>query len=154
MWTVTGLVDGVRRELESRVVEREEPPSLEQVRDAAAELPRAERLIRYLDAESGITRDNPRFVRSFDAVQRWSAQAAAESRDYPAVRDRFVSLVDAEEALGYFSSPPSQHPGHPDSVVWHAHTMVVVSVPDGVQQIDLDYRPEPRDAVRLEWLTS
>jgi len=155
MWIVTALINGERRELVARVIERDEPPSLEQVREAAADLmPRAGRLLRYLDTERRITQESQRFVRSFDAVQRWSAQAEAESRDFNAVRDRFVSLTDTDHALGYFSSPGTRDPAHPDAVVWHAHTLVVVSVPEGVEQIDLEYRPEPRDAARLESLTA
>ncbi len=155
MWIVTALINGERRDLVARVIERDEPPSLEQVREAAADLqPRAERLLRYIDAERRITQDSQRFVRSFDAVQRWSAQAEAESRDFNAVRDRFVSLADADGALGYFSSPDTVEPASPAVVAWHAHTLVVVSVPEGVEQIDLEYRPEPRDAARLESLTA
>lgn len=56
MWICTGLVKGERRELITRVVEGEEPPSLEQVRGAAADLPRSERLVRYIDAELRIRR--------------------------------------------------------------------------------------------------
>jgi hypothetical protein len=153
MWIVTGRINGERVELTTRVVEGEEPPSLEQVRQSAADLPRAERLVRYVDAELRITSAD-RTVRSFDAVQQWSARAAAESREFSGLRGRFESLADADAALGYYISPPARHPGHPDSVVWHAHSIVVVSVPEGVDQIELEYRPESRDAIRLEWFTS
>lgn len=154
MWTVTGAVDGERRALDTRVVEAAEPPSLEQVRAAAASLPRSQRLLRYLDAELARTEDGSPFVRSFDAVQRWSARAASASSDDVALRGRFVALPEARGALGYFASPADARPSHPDSVVWHAHTLVVVSIPPGMQEVELEYQPEAKDAADLEWLTA
>lgn len=154
MWIIRGFEGGSPFEITSRVVETDEPPSLEQVRDAATNLPRSERLHAYINSELAFTQENSRFVRSFDAVQRWSARAAGDAGEFPATRGRLVSMAGAENALGYFSTPATSHPAHPDTVVWHDHSLVVVAVPAGVDRIELEYRPDARDMLRAEWFAA
>jgi hypothetical protein len=79
MWIVTAIVNGERRQLMSRVIENEDSPSFEQIRHVASDLPGSGRFVECLEREFSLTLDGDSSVRGFDAVQRWSARAEAQS---------------------------------------------------------------------------
>jgi hypothetical protein len=68
MWIVTAIVNGERRQLMSRVIENEDSPSFEQIRNVASDLPGSGRFVEYLEREFSLTLDGDSSVRGFDAV--------------------------------------------------------------------------------------
>src|SRR4051812_31806220 len=122
MWIVRASVEGDWRELSVRTAN--ELPSPEHARGAVRKVAGSEPLLRYIDNELKNTREDSGVVRSFDAVQRWSAKVVDEAEELSEVRGRFVSLSDVDGALGYFGAAPSGAATQPDTVVSHAHSFV------------------------------
>ena len=154
MWAVTGVIEGQRQQLTTRVIENGEQPSLYQVRQAASDLQDSTRLVEYLDRELRLTANDPQSIRAFDAVQRWSALAEAECNISEQTRGQLVSLRDGEGALAYFASTDAANRSQPDTVVWHDDTTILIPIRTKVQKLEITYQPDERDVARLARLSA